>query len=257
MTEKHMNKKELSIFLLTAYGVTYLMGLLMWYGGNASIDLSAFPNAQMMYPAAGVMLAYLLEGKGKRQVPGWFFMVFLLLTGVLIGVSVLSVVMPEKTVIMPGGEISVWMTITQLVLIGGSIFCWIALLVDGKVRRRGCGPGWKNGKAPWLCMLLFNGALFSARRYRVCVERGRGCFAGAFRTEDGRADPGRCVGTVAPALRFLLLCDTGEGIDHDGNTDYHLCESWHLLCLGVQEDRQSLGTGNSALYEQQSGAVDC
>ena len=80
-------------------------------------------------------------------------------------------------------------------------------------------------------------------------------FAGAFRTEDGRADPGRCVGTVAPALRFLLLCDTGEGIDHDGNTDYHLCESWHLLCLGVQEDRQSLGTGNSALYEQQSGAL--
>ena len=82
--------------MLTAYGVTYLMGLLMWYGSNASIDLSAFPNAQMMYPAAGVMLAYLLEGKGKRQVPGWFFMVFLLLTGVLIGVSVLSVVMPER-----------------------------------------------------------------------------------------------------------------------------------------------------------------
>ena len=257
MKLSQIQKKQLGIYVIIAYGITFLMGLPMGLGYNHGVDVSVFPNAQMMYPAAGVMLAYLLAGKGKRQVPGWFFMVFLLLTGVLIGVSVLSVVMPEKTVIMPGGEISVWMTITQLVLIGGSIFCWIALLVDGKVRRRGCGPGWKNGKASWLCMLLFNGALFSARRYRVCVERGRGCFAGAFRTEDGRADPGRCVGTVAPALRFLLLCDTGEGIDHDGNTDYHLCESWHLLCLGVQEDRQSLGTGKSALYEQPSGAVDC
>ena len=60
MTEKNTEKKEFFIFLLIAYGVTYLMGLLMWYGNRASIDLSAFPNAQMMYPASGVMLAYLL-----------------------------------------------------------------------------------------------------------------------------------------------------------------------------------------------------
>ena len=49
-------KRQLLIFLLVAYGVTYAMGILTWYGNAVSAELSAFPNAQMNYPAAGVML---------------------------------------------------------------------------------------------------------------------------------------------------------------------------------------------------------
>lgn len=60
MTETNNTKKQFIIFLLMAYGVTYLMGILIWYGTTVSADLSAFGNAQMFYPAAGVMLAYLL-----------------------------------------------------------------------------------------------------------------------------------------------------------------------------------------------------
>ena len=46
-------KRQLLLFLLAAYGVTYAMGLLTWYGSAVSAELSAFPNAQMYYPAAG------------------------------------------------------------------------------------------------------------------------------------------------------------------------------------------------------------
>lgn len=155
MTEKNAEKKELLIFLFIAFGVTYLMGLLMWYGSRAAIDLSAFPNAQMMYPASGVMLAYLLSGREKRQVPRCFFVVFLLTTAVLIVVSMLSLIMPEQTIPVAGGDVSIWLMVIQLALIGGSILCWIALLIDGKDRRKACGLGWKNWKRSLFCLLLF------------------------------------------------------------------------------------------------------
>ena len=54
---KRQEKKQLLIYVIIAYGITYVMGLLMCYGYGKGLDLSAFPNAQMLYPAAGVMLS--------------------------------------------------------------------------------------------------------------------------------------------------------------------------------------------------------
>ena len=71
-------KKRLLIYILVAYGVTYVMGLLMWYGNVKGMDVSAFPNAQMMYPAAGVALGFLLTRKGDKTVPKGFYICFLL-----------------------------------------------------------------------------------------------------------------------------------------------------------------------------------
>lgn len=38
-------KKQLLIYVIIAYGITYVMGLLMWYGYGKGLDLSAFPKA--------------------------------------------------------------------------------------------------------------------------------------------------------------------------------------------------------------------
>ena len=71
---KDLNKKSdqeakrLKIYLAAAYGVTFLMGLLMWFGSSRHYDLSAFPNAQMYYPAAGVMLGVLFTQIGRAHV---------------------------------------------------------------------------------------------------------------------------------------------------------------------------------------------
>lgn len=56
-------EKQLLIYVIIAYGITYVMGLLMWYSYGKGLDLSAFPKAQMLYPAAGVMMAYLITKK--------------------------------------------------------------------------------------------------------------------------------------------------------------------------------------------------
>ena len=58
-----VEKKQLWIFVAVAFGMPVLMGILMgisFYRGN---DVSVFPNAQMYYPAAGVMIAVLLTWK--------------------------------------------------------------------------------------------------------------------------------------------------------------------------------------------------
>lgn len=65
-------KKQLLIYVIIAYGITYVMGLLMWYSYGKGLDLSAFPNAQMLYPAAGVMMAYLITKKGDKNLPTAF-----------------------------------------------------------------------------------------------------------------------------------------------------------------------------------------
>ena len=80
-------KKQLMIYVIIAYGITYVLGLLMWYGYGKGLDLSTFPNAQMLYPAAGVMMAYLITRKGDKNLPKAFYIFFVALTAadVIIG----------------------------------------------------------------------------------------------------------------------------------------------------------------------------
>ena len=50
MEQKEITKTRLIIYVLMAYGLTCLMGILMWYGSTKGYDLTVFPTAQMMYP---------------------------------------------------------------------------------------------------------------------------------------------------------------------------------------------------------------
>ena len=52
------NKKELTVFALCAYAIPFLMMPLLYICLQNERDTSIFANAQMFYPAAGVMLAF-------------------------------------------------------------------------------------------------------------------------------------------------------------------------------------------------------
>ena len=54
------NKRELTVFAVCAYAVPFLMMPLLYICLQNGQDTSIFANAQMFYPAAGVMLAFLL-----------------------------------------------------------------------------------------------------------------------------------------------------------------------------------------------------
>ena len=52
------NKKELTVFALCAYAIPFLMMPILYICLPNGQDTSIFANAQMFYPAAGVMLAF-------------------------------------------------------------------------------------------------------------------------------------------------------------------------------------------------------
>lgn len=155
MTETNETKKQLIIFLIIAYGVTYMMGLLTWYGSTIQVEMSVFPNAQMFYPAAGVMMAYLLTRRKDRLLPKWFYICFMLITVLMIALAALSVIAPGQQIFLYEQPISLWMLLSQYAIIIGSILCWITLLISRKERRAAYGLGWKNWKASVLCILVF------------------------------------------------------------------------------------------------------
>lgn len=155
MTEQAKTKKQFIIFLLIAYGLTCVMGILTWYGSTIPVEMSVFPSAQMFYPAAGVMLAYLLTQWKDELLPRWFYICFLASTLVMIICCVLAVMAPGEPISLNGQTFSKWSLAVQYVMIVCSILCWITLLVSRKERREEYGLTWKNWKASLFCIFVF------------------------------------------------------------------------------------------------------
>ncbi len=160
MTETAKRNKQFLIFILVAYGVTCVMGILTWYGSTIPVEMSLFPTAQMFYPAAGVMLAYILTEWKDSLLPRWFYIGFLLITCLLLVFCVLSVLMPEQTASMYGQQVSLWMALCQYVLLGGSVLGWVLLLISGKDRRAAYGLRGGRWGLSLLCILVFLGLYF-------------------------------------------------------------------------------------------------
>lgn len=119
------------------------------------MDLSAFPSTQMLYPAMGVMLAFLLVRKEDKEIPRAFYICFILTTVLSIIFTVLSVLMPDIVVALPGGTASAFGLAVQYLLAAGSIICMICLIAAGKKKRAAYGIKWRNWKASVGCILLF------------------------------------------------------------------------------------------------------
>lgn len=166
-------KKQLKIFMLTAFGLPVLMGILMGYGYFRGADVTTFANAHMFYPAAGVMLALLLtEDKEKKQ-PRKFYIAFLVSAALMIAAAVASVLAPG----------AYWLVIIQLLIIASSIICLIVLLFEKKEVRAAYGLkiNGSMGVKSWLYVFLFI-VLYFFRSFVGCVIEGQtGEFAAIFK----------------------------------------------------------------------------
>lgn len=140
------NKRELVTFLLVAFAVPYLMGIPLGICQAVGKDTSLFANAQMFYPAAGVMLAFLLAR--RPNIPVRFYILHILITAVCLVMSLLS-----AFVELPDGQ---WLLAVNLVIIVGSVLAWVLLLTDKKEKREAYGLRWheKFLKAMGICALF-------------------------------------------------------------------------------------------------------
>ena len=155
-----MEKKQVLIFALVAFGMPVLMGIFMGYSYFQGNDISAFPTVQMYYPAAGVMLALLLT-KGKETVlPGKYYFGFLLTTVIMMIVAIVSVFTPQMN----------WAVYSQYPIIVSSVVCLILLLFEKKEVKAQYGlrfAGKKRGIS-WYYIFMFL-VLYFLRLLLSCV----------------------------------------------------------------------------------------
>lgn len=149
-------KKQLIIFAATAFGMPVLMGFFMGYSFFHGNDVSVFANAQMYYPAAGVMLAVIFTRRqdreaggeeGRAALPWKYYTGFLLTAAVMTGAAAVSVFIPDRN----------WLIICQFPIIIGSIVCLALLFMEKKevcstYRLRFKG---KDGKSLLYILLFF------------------------------------------------------------------------------------------------------
>ena len=121
------NKKELTIFILCAFAVPFLMMPLLHHCLQNGQDTSIYANAQMFYPAAGVMLAFLMAR--RKEMPLRFFVLHLVVTAGMLLMGLLSAAMPQAE----------WMGIANLVIVIASVLGWILLLTERKDKRERYG----------------------------------------------------------------------------------------------------------------------
>jgi len=157
MKEKN---KQIIIYLAVAYGLTYLMGLLMWYGHSKGYDLNPFPIAQMIYPAAGVSIGLLVLNKGKKNIPTPFLITVIATAAICMLIAIVSVLVPLDPIdlsAVTGTEntVSIYYTVSQLVLVGGSFMGIIFFFTASKEKREEAGLNWKNTSKSILLILLF------------------------------------------------------------------------------------------------------
>lgn len=143
-----VNRKEVGIFFLIAYLLPYLLGIFMGYSFYQGNDVSIFPNAQMYYPAAGVILAFLITRKSDAM-PKRFYIGFLITSGLMAIGCVLSCFLFQQSMF--------WALFSNYVVILSSIVLWILLLTEKKEKRFAFGLTFSGHgkKKPFLYVGIF------------------------------------------------------------------------------------------------------
>lgn len=133
-------KKGLFIFLLIAYGITFLMFIPMKLGLDKGIDLTAFANVQMMYPAAGVMLAKMMTKEKGEKLPIAGYVIFLIGMVIMMALALLSIFFP----IGQYTGMDFYNLISQLVILPVSIVTYILFWVCSREAKENAGVTRKN-----------------------------------------------------------------------------------------------------------------
>ncbi len=159
-----IEKKKLAIFFAVAFGITAVMSIFMVIGLKSGKDLTAFVNAQMTYPACGVILGMLLFDRKEKKLPIVGFIAFLVTSVIMMVIAVISAFAPQTMISSPAGDLTNWNIYSQYVLLAGSVVAYLAFWICGREKRENAGLCRKNVILSIALGLLFV-ILFVARFY--------------------------------------------------------------------------------------------
>ena len=159
-----MEKKRLWIFIAIAYGVAALMSIFLYIGMKSGTDATNVVNAQMMYPACGVILGKLIAKKEGEELPVAAYITILITTALMMLTGILSVFI--KLPMIDTGELGQsdpWSLIGQVPIILGSLIAYALFWACGKKKADNAGVRRKNIKLSIIMVALF--ILFYMGRY--------------------------------------------------------------------------------------------
>lgn len=148
-------KKRLITFIAVAYGMTLLMAVFMYFGFKKGVDLTAFPLAQMMFPAAGVVLGFLIFNKKDKLIPKAFMYTIVITTVILTLIAILSVFAPIEPLNINGLEMEVYYYIGSIIVMPISVLAFIFVLTAGKEKREHVGLRRRNWGMSIFMVCLF------------------------------------------------------------------------------------------------------
>jgi membrane protease YdiL (CAAX protease family) len=111
----------------------------------------------MLYPACGVILGNLITSKiTEKKYPTAAYALTLALTGILVVISLISVIFPREPLTLPGTEgYTVYNLAAQILLIPFSILIYILFFTTDKTRKDNAGTLRKNPVTSVLMVALF------------------------------------------------------------------------------------------------------
>lgn len=148
-----IEKKQLIIFFLIAFGFTYLMGLPMSIASKRGIGVDFFVNTQMMYPAVAAIIAMLITKWDDPKLPRVFYLSVVFFSTLLVIVVVLNLFTDAIT-----------LTSYPIILTGGAVVSWIAYFIEKKQNRIAYSLTTFKKRKGYIYILLFL-ALYFARIY--------------------------------------------------------------------------------------------
>lgn len=147
MTDLNTNSKnkQLKIFMLVTFLLTYGMGILMGVSKSLGIDVTSFVNVQMLYPAFGAIVAILLTTEDKSSLPLKYYYSYILLT--ILGIIFLIIGVVIKNInFVP----------IDIIIIAMSAIGWIFYFIEDKIKRRkySLSPKHKNKGVKYILLFL-------------------------------------------------------------------------------------------------------
>ena len=159
-------KKKLWIFIALAYGVTAAMTYALYHGRYIGTDTTNVVNAQMMYPACGVILGKLICRKKEEELPILAYYTVLATTALTMLFAIASVVIPIPPIEteVEGVTMEVWSLLGSFPIMIGSVLAYIFFWTCKKKKRANAGMSHVNLKESILMIALFI-ALFFGRTF--------------------------------------------------------------------------------------------
>lgn len=122
---EQIKKKQLAIFFAIAFGLSFAMGLGIYFGKKLGMDINAFANFHMMTPALGVIVAMMVTRKDDSRLPKASFTIYIIISVLMAIVAWIPFLIPDFQAAMA----------SNYILILGSILFLLGLFKDKKEKR--------------------------------------------------------------------------------------------------------------------------